>query len=70
MGQHAAAGRHCHVAGWGTLSSGGSSPNKLHDVGINMMHAAYCYEYGKSDFKCYFIRDPVILVLINTFRWL
>ena len=46
--EHAAAGRSCHVAGWGRLTSGGSTPDKLQDVGINIMSTSYCYEKGFS----------------------
>jgi len=46
MNAHAAPGRHCWVAGWGTTSSGGSQSNKLRDVGINIMPGAYCESHG------------------------
>ena len=46
MNAHAAPGRHCWVAGWGTTSSGGSQSNKLRDVGINIMSGAYCENHG------------------------
>jgi len=35
-------GKACWVAGWGTLSSGGSSPDLLQSVGVNIMDHDYC----------------------------
>jgi len=35
-------GKACWVAGWGALSFGGSSPDLLQSVGVNIMDHAYC----------------------------
>ena len=35
-------GQACWVAGWGALSSGGSNPDILNQVGVNLMDDAYC----------------------------
>jgi len=35
-------GKACWVAGWGTLSSGGSSPDLLQSVGVNILGHDYC----------------------------
>ncbi|CAG5110207.1 Oidioi.mRNA.OKI2018_I69.chr2.g4632.t1.cds [Oikopleura dioica] len=35
-------GKACWVAGWGALSSGGSSPNLLQSVGVNILGQEYC----------------------------
>ncbi|CBY11089.1 unnamed protein product [Oikopleura dioica] len=35
-------GKACWVAGWGTLSSGGNSPDLLQSVGVNILGQDYC----------------------------
>ena len=41
----------CWVAGWGTLTEGGSSPSKLQSVGVNLFSSGYCAantQYGSA----------------------
>ena len=35
-------GKACWVAGWGTLQAGGSSPDLLQSVGVNILSQDYC----------------------------
>ena len=35
----------CWVAGWGTLTEGGSTPSKLQSVGVNLFSYQYCADY-------------------------
>merc|ERR1711970_80094 len=35
-------GEACHVSGWGTTQSGGSTSNKMREVGINLMSIDFC----------------------------
>jgi len=35
-------GEACHVSGWGTTSSGGSTSNKMREVGMNLMSIPFC----------------------------
>ena len=35
-------GKACFVSGWGTLEAGGSSPEKLNAVAVNILSHEYC----------------------------
>jgi len=38
------AGQYCWIAGWGTISSGGNTSNKIRDAGVNIFSRDYCLE--------------------------
>lgn len=44
-------GEACWTAGWGTLTSAGTTPNKLQSVGVNIMSDDYCSEKSKGGFN-------------------
>ena len=46
----ATVGDACWVSGWGTLSSGGSSPNIQQSVGVNIFSDDYCNANSMNDF--------------------
>ena len=37
-------GKACFVSGWGTLEAGGSSPEKLNAVAVNVLSHEYCID--------------------------
>ena len=41
----------CWTAGWGTLSVGGNTPNKLQSVGVNIMSDDYCNAKSHKNFR-------------------
>ena len=45
-GSSSGAGTTVTVAGWGTTSEGGSSPNVLHSVDLQLLTNAQCEAYG------------------------
>ena len=45
-GSSSGAGTTVTVAGWGTTSEGGSSPNVLHSVDLKLLTNAQCEAYG------------------------
>ena len=50
QGAHVAAdGPDCFVGGWGTLSSGGSSPNVPYSVNVDILTDQYCQAKGSSN---------------------